>query len=66
VAWWLTRSGHYLHLCQHRLDAWFDNADQDDDLEPVAWGWLDTPTTTHSTLVLLPVTVGDLVGLVVE
>lgn len=30
-----------LPLCQKSLDAWFDNADDDPDLEPLQVLWLD-------------------------
>lgn len=29
-----------VQVCQGCLDAWFDNADDDPDLEPATWGWL--------------------------
>jgi hypothetical protein len=32
--------GETTRLCQEHLDAWFDNADEDESLEPVAWRWL--------------------------
>lgn len=40
VARWQTVTGYWFPLCQGCLDAWFDNADSDPDLEPVAWRWL--------------------------
>ena len=39
VARWSHRNGNISRLCQSCLDAWFDNADDDDELEPVAWTW---------------------------
>lgn len=41
VARWKTQTGYWFPLCQGCLDAWFDNADDDPDLEPVAWRWLE-------------------------
>lgn len=40
AAWWRGRNGNFTRLCQPCLDYWFDNADDDPDLEPAAWGWL--------------------------
>lgn len=40
VARWSCANGYVGHLCQKCLDHWFDNADDDDSLEPVAWMWL--------------------------
>lgn len=42
VAFWYSRIGNRapLALCQCCLDRWFDLADDDPALEPVAWGWL--------------------------
>lgn len=40
VARWKTRSGYWFPLCHTCLDHWFDNADDDPDLEPTAWRWL--------------------------
>jgi hypothetical protein len=40
VARWKTQTGYWFPLCQTCLDHWFDNADDDDDLEPAAWTWL--------------------------
>lgn len=43
VAWWRIRDSTLVQLCQSCLDCWFDNADDDPDLEPTAWGWLVAP-----------------------
>lgn len=43
VAWWKTGNGAFTRLCQACLDYWFDNADDDPSLEPVAWGWFHRP-----------------------
>lgn len=43
VAWWLGPNGHYTALCKPCLDIWFDAADDDEDLEPHAWGWFVPP-----------------------
>jgi hypothetical protein len=40
VARWSHRNGNISRLCQSCLDAWFDNADDDGDLEPIAWAWI--------------------------
>lgn len=40
VARWEVRNGSWFLLCQTCLDHWFDNADDDDSLEPVAWAWI--------------------------
>lgn len=40
VAHWTALNGYVAYLCQHCLDSWFDNADDDEDLEPAGWGWL--------------------------
>ena len=40
VARWKTRTGYWFPLCKACLDGWFDNADDDDDLEAVAWAWI--------------------------
>ncbi|GGW98607.1 hypothetical protein GCM10010321_11220 [Streptomyces chartreusis] len=40
VARWKCQNGNVVHLCQACLDAWFDNADDDELLEPAAWSWL--------------------------
>lgn len=44
IAWWRTSNGNFTRLCQSCLGCWFDNADDDPDLEPTAWGWLYTRT----------------------
>ena len=43
MAWWLGPNGHYANLCQACLDIWFDNADDDETLEPLQWGWYARP-----------------------
>ena len=40
VVRWECQNGNVVHLCQECLDAWFDNADDDELLEPAAWSWL--------------------------
>ena len=40
VARWECQNGNVVHLCQPCLDAWLDNADDDEMLEPAAWSWL--------------------------
>lgn len=40
VARWEHPHGHASRLCLECLNGWFDNADDDPDLEPVAWSWL--------------------------
>ena len=40
VARWKVQNGYWFPLCQKCLDAWFDNADDDPDLEPAAWTWI--------------------------
>ena len=40
VARWDTQIGNVSYLCRACLDCWFDNADDDDSLEPAAWSWL--------------------------
>lgn len=39
VARWVTNGG-VSFLCKECLDCWFDNADDDDSLEPDSWSWL--------------------------
>lgn len=39
VAWWEAGNRGFAWLCQSCLDFWFDAADDDDALEPLAWGW---------------------------
>jgi hypothetical protein len=41
AARWSHRNGNISRLCRACLDHWFDNADDDPDLEPVAWQWLE-------------------------
>lgn len=36
-----TPSGNRVGLCQRHLDMWFDNADDEPDLEPASVRWLD-------------------------
>jgi hypothetical protein len=43
IAWWKTGNDCFTRLCWACLDCWFDNADDDPDLEPTAWGWLVHP-----------------------
>lgn len=40
VARWDAKNGSVTYLCHPCLDHWLDNADDDDDLEPVAWSWI--------------------------
>ena len=40
VVRWECQNGNVVQLCQACLDAWFDNADDDEMLEPAAWSWL--------------------------
>lgn len=40
VARWDLQHGGSVRLCRACLDAWFDNADDDETLEPAAWSWL--------------------------
>lgn len=46
VACWECQNGNIVQLCQTCLDAWFDNADDDQMLEPVAWSWLHVAVAT--------------------
>ncbi|MFH9574210.1 hypothetical protein ACH4MG_27180 [Streptomyces sp. NPDC017454] len=41
MARWDCRNGNIVYLCNKCLDHWFDNADDDPDLEPVHWRWLN-------------------------
>jgi len=50
TAWWTSGNGAYTRLCKKCLDLWFDNADDDDSLEPTAWGWLNPPTPSAEQL----------------
>jgi hypothetical protein len=44
VAWLTTNpAANTVHLCQHCLDWWFDEADGGDSDEPLAWGWIHQP-----------------------
>lgn len=41
VAWLTTNpAANTVHLCQHCLDWWFDEADTHTDTEPASWGWI--------------------------
>jgi hypothetical protein len=40
VARWTHWHGYTTLLCQGCLDAWLDNADDDETLEPKSWRWL--------------------------
>jgi hypothetical protein len=40
VVRWECQNGNIVQLCQACLDAWLDNADDDEMLEPAAWSWL--------------------------
>ena len=40
AAIWRHDNGNTSYLCRSCLDHWFDNADDDPDLEPAAWSWL--------------------------
>lgn len=40
VAWIRLIDGTHLQLCKPCLDAWFDMADEQPQLEPRIWGWL--------------------------
>jgi hypothetical protein len=40
VARWICSNGNPVWLCQSCLDIWFDNADNDPDLEPASWSWI--------------------------
>jgi hypothetical protein len=40
VARWAHGNGNVSYLCRNCLDCWFDNADDDPDLEPASWAWL--------------------------
>lgn len=62
VAWWIcTPSQNRVRVCQGCLDAWFDNADDDPFLEPVAWGWLPEcrPPATGGTVTTRQPVVGE-------
>jgi hypothetical protein len=39
VARWVCRNGNVVYLCRPCLNSWFDNADDDPELEPEAWRW---------------------------
>lgn len=41
IARWTHRPGVVDYVCQSTLDYWFDNADDDPELEPTAVEWLD-------------------------
>ena len=40
VARWTCTNGNVVLLCQPCLNGWFDNADDDPELEPAAWTWI--------------------------
>lgn len=40
VARWTHSNGNMSLLCLDCLNCWFDNADDDEELEPAAWSWL--------------------------
>ncbi|MDG9703770.1 hypothetical protein [Streptomyces sp. DH37] len=40
VARWVGPNGFPTLLCRSCLDIWFDQADDDDALEPLRWEWL--------------------------
>lgn len=40
VARWTCPSSNVEYLCRSCLNFWLDNADDDEDLEPIAWSWL--------------------------
>lgn len=44
VAWIRLADGTHTRLCRTCLDAWFDLADDQPELEPRIWGWLVRPT----------------------
>lgn len=46
VAIWQTDIHYRTFLCQLCLDSWFDGADDDPDLEPIAWGWVEGQNPT--------------------
>ncbi|MEV4784009.1 hypothetical protein AB0K53_00895 [Streptomyces tuirus] len=55
VARWQVQNGYWFLLCQSCLDAWFDNADDDDDLEPAAWSWIEKRRVwKFDSMVILP------------
>lgn len=43
VAWIRLPDGTHFRLCKLCLDAWFDLADEQPQLEPRIWGWLVPP-----------------------
>ena len=43
VAWIRLPGSIHVHLCRPCLDAWFDRADDQPELEPRIWGWLVAP-----------------------
>lgn len=44
VAWLTTNpSMNIVHLCRTCLDWWFDEADDGNSDEPLAWGWIHQP-----------------------
>lgn len=57
VASWECRNGNIERLCLDCLNYWFDNADDDPDLEPASWSWLPQQEPEPSTL-KIPVNTG--------
>ena len=49
VARWTHRPGVVVYVCQSTLDNWFDNADDDPEMEPYAVEWL-VVTTDNTTV----------------
>lgn len=43
TAWIRLPNGTHFRLCKPCLDAWFDRADDQPQLEPRIWGWLIRP-----------------------
>ncbi|MCU1687847.1 MAG: hypothetical protein JWQ81_8586 [Amycolatopsis sp.] len=41
VATWTGPIGNVTYLCEHCLSLWFDNADDDEFLEPLRVQWID-------------------------
>lgn len=50
VAWLTTNpAANTVHLCQHCLNWWFDEADDGNSEEPAAWGWIHRPAPAELT-----------------
>ena len=47
TAWIRLPGSIHVHLCRPCLDAWFDRADDQPELEPRIWGWLVPPEPDH-------------------